>query len=271
MGHPGQPGYMGVRPDPNYSGTYSYQNDGAIIGSSMGVVIILHYLLKRRMISTGSKFDIQMSQEKSDISHMVILCIDAKIQINFGFRAAIETLGELGSVHLLFFLKNDSEFRAQSSEGAVQGQTWSVISASQLLPSTSPFFEAEVRLIKWKISDFGCSGSSIRSQNPSQLNHRHSHPESRKQQCKLTMQPGKNRKHKPEENKGNRDKIKKHARRKLRAKAPSGLAPGQNTYWYSSRNIESLEGRTTPHISHPPPIHPSPTKRRFGPLDKIYI
>jgi len=53
MGHPGQPGYMGVRPDPNYSGTYSYQNDGAIIGSSMGVVIILHYLLKRRMISTG--------------------------------------------------------------------------------------------------------------------------------------------------------------------------------------------------------------------------
>jgi len=24
-----------------------------------------------------SKFDIQMSQEKSDISHMVILCIDA--------------------------------------------------------------------------------------------------------------------------------------------------------------------------------------------------
>lgn len=50
------------------------------------------------------------------------------------------------------------------SGGALQGQTWVstymwVISASQLLPSISPFWpfcDAQVRLIKWKISDFGC-------------------------------------------------------------------------------------------------------------------
>lgn len=41
VGHPGQPGYMGVRPDPNYPGTYGYQNGGAIIGSSVGVTVTI--------------------------------------------------------------------------------------------------------------------------------------------------------------------------------------------------------------------------------------
>jgi len=34
-------GYMGVRPDPNYPGTYGYQNGGAIIGSSVGVTVTI--------------------------------------------------------------------------------------------------------------------------------------------------------------------------------------------------------------------------------------
>ncbi|EDX02069.1 galectin-3 isoform X1 [Drosophila yakuba] len=41
VGQPGQPGYMGVRPDPNYPGSYGYHNGGAIFASSMGVTVTI--------------------------------------------------------------------------------------------------------------------------------------------------------------------------------------------------------------------------------------
>ncbi|XP_017129916.1 heterogeneous nuclear ribonucleoprotein A3 homolog 2 [Drosophila elegans] len=40
-GQPGQPGYMGVRPDPNYPGSYGYQNAAGVISTSMLATLAL--------------------------------------------------------------------------------------------------------------------------------------------------------------------------------------------------------------------------------------
>ncbi|XP_016979556.1 galectin-3 [Drosophila rhopaloa] len=40
-GQPGQPGYMGGRPDPNYPGTYGYQNAAAVISTSVGATLAI--------------------------------------------------------------------------------------------------------------------------------------------------------------------------------------------------------------------------------------
>ncbi|XP_017041919.1 galectin-3 [Drosophila ficusphila] len=38
---PGQPGYMGVRPDPNYPGSYGYRNSAAIATNSVNAALAL--------------------------------------------------------------------------------------------------------------------------------------------------------------------------------------------------------------------------------------
>ncbi|XP_016942127.2 collagen alpha-2(I) chain [Drosophila suzukii] len=40
-GQPGQPGYMGIRPDPNYPGSYGYQSAAAVITTPVGATLTL--------------------------------------------------------------------------------------------------------------------------------------------------------------------------------------------------------------------------------------